>query len=137
MQPLYKHMIHVEKPTMCFMGIPFNVCAFQMFDLQARYFVKSLDGTFLPSSPEMKAHMEADYEARMAKGYTKREAHLMGPDQKLYYDDLAMDADTETIPNVIIELRNESVRRLYDDLLNFREDRYAIVDENSYVKVNN
>lgn len=33
-QPLYKHMIHIERPTMCFIGIPFNVCAFQMFDLQ-------------------------------------------------------------------------------------------------------
>lgn len=33
-QPLYKHMIHIEKPSMCFIGIPFNVCAFQMFDLQ-------------------------------------------------------------------------------------------------------
>lgn len=33
-QPLYKHMINIDKPTMCFIGIPFNVCAFQMFDLQ-------------------------------------------------------------------------------------------------------
>ena len=35
-QPLYKHMIHIERPSMCFIGIPFNVCAFQMFDLQVR-----------------------------------------------------------------------------------------------------
>lgn len=33
-QPLYKHMIHIERPSMCFIGIPFNVCTFQMFDLQ-------------------------------------------------------------------------------------------------------
>lgn len=33
-QPLYKHMINIEYPTMCLIGIPFNVCAFQMFDLQ-------------------------------------------------------------------------------------------------------
>lgn len=33
-QPLYKHMIHIENPTMCFIGIPYYVCAFQMFDLQ-------------------------------------------------------------------------------------------------------
>lgn len=33
-QPLYKHMIHIDIPSMCFIGIPFNVCTFQMFDLQ-------------------------------------------------------------------------------------------------------
>jgi dimethylaniline monooxygenase (N-oxide forming) len=33
-QPLYKHIIHIEKPTMCFIGIPYYVCAFQMFDVQ-------------------------------------------------------------------------------------------------------
>ena len=33
-QPLYKHMVHIERPSLCFIGIPFYVCAFQMFDLQ-------------------------------------------------------------------------------------------------------
>lgn len=36
--PLYKHMVNIEMPTMCFIGIPFNVCAFQMFDLQVSDF---------------------------------------------------------------------------------------------------
>lgn len=134
-QPLYKHMIHADRPTMCFIGIPFNVCAFQMFDLQARYFVKSLEGTLLPSPEMMHAQMDNEMQVRWAKGYTKRQAHLMGPDQKLYYDDLAGAADLVTIPNVIVKLRDESVKRLYDDLLNFREDRYKIVDEETFIKV--
>lgn len=33
-QPLYKHMINIEHPTMCLIGIPYYVCAFSMFDLQ-------------------------------------------------------------------------------------------------------
>lgn len=33
-RPLYKHMIHIEKPSMCFIGIPYYACAFQMFDIQ-------------------------------------------------------------------------------------------------------
>ncbi|XP_066152346.1 senecionine N-oxygenase-like isoform X2 [Euwallacea fornicatus] len=137
-QPLYKHMIHIERPTMCFVGIPFNVCTFQMFDLQARYYCKYLEGSMsLPSAREMRMHTQQDLENRKAKGYTKRQMHMMGPDQESYYNDLAQEADTAPIPPVLIKLRDLSVKRLYDDLLNFREDQYRIVDENNFIKISN
>jgi len=135
-QPLYKHMIHIERPTMSFIGIPFNVCAFQMFDLQARYFCKSLSGAMaLPSMEIMRMDTENDMQNRWAKGYSKRQAHLMGPDQRCYYEDLAAAANTKPIAPVIVKLRDESVKRLYDDLQNFRENRYKILDNDSFVKV--
>lgn len=31
---LYKHVINIEKPTMAFIGIPFTICPFPMFDIQ-------------------------------------------------------------------------------------------------------
>ncbi|XP_019865641.1 senecionine N-oxygenase [Aethina tumida] len=136
-QPLYKHMIHIDRPTMCFIGIPFNVCAFQMFDLQARFFCKFMNGSMqLPSADEMRMHTENDMQARWAKGYTKRQAHMMGPEQLSYYEDIASDANTTPIPPVIVKLRDQSVKRLYDDILNFRQDIYKIVDPHNYVKVN-
>lgn len=33
-QPLYKHCININRPTMALIGLPFYVCASQMFDLQ-------------------------------------------------------------------------------------------------------
>lgn len=33
-QPLYKHCMNINNPTMAFIGLPFYVCASQMFDLQ-------------------------------------------------------------------------------------------------------
>lgn len=135
-QPLYKHMIHIEKPTMCFIGIPFQVCTFHMFDLQARYFCKYLDGSMmLPSTEMMRMHTEMDMRNRWAKGYTKRQAHLMGPDQQAYYDDLAADANTLSIAPVYVKLRNISIQRLHEDLANFRNDRYKIVDMENYIRV--
>lgn len=135
--PLYKHMVNIEMPTMCFIGIPFNVCAFQMFDLQARFFVASLNGVFtLPSKELMYADLYDDLQQRENKGYTKRQAHLMGPDQFDYYEDLAKQAKTTPIPPVIVKLRDESVKRLYDDLINFRDDNYKILNDNTFVKVN-
>ncbi|XP_044744633.1 senecionine N-oxygenase [Coccinella septempunctata] len=135
-QPLYKHMIHIEKPTMCFIGIPFNVCAFQMFDLQARFYCKYLNGSMaLPSKDSMHLDTKEDMQIRWEKGYTRRQAHMMGPDQQKYYDDLARMAATDPIAPVIIKLRDHSVKRLYEDLNNFRENRYKIVDDDTYVKV--
>lgn len=36
-RPLYKHCININRPTMGFIGLPFYVCAAQMFDLQSRF----------------------------------------------------------------------------------------------------
>lgn len=33
-QPLYKHCININRPTMAIIGLPYYVCASQMFDLQ-------------------------------------------------------------------------------------------------------
>lgn len=33
-QPLYKQVININRPTMCVIGIPFRVCPFPMFDVQ-------------------------------------------------------------------------------------------------------
>lgn len=60
---------------------------------------------------------------------------MMGPDQAGYYGELAEEAETTPIAPVIVKLRDESVKRLYDDLMNFREDRYKIVDKENFVKV--
>lgn len=108
------------------------------FEFQARYYCKYLNGLLsLPSVEEMRMHTQQDMENRKAKGYTKRQMHMMGPDQQSYYNELAHDADTAPIPPVLVKLRDLSVKRLYDDLLNFREDQYKILDEQNFVKVSN
>ncbi|KAL3286885.1 hypothetical protein HHI36_001373 [Cryptolaemus montrouzieri] len=136
-EPLYKHMIHIERPTMCFIGIPFNVCAFRMFDLQARFFCKYLNGSMsLPSRELMTKDTEKEMQARWKKGYTRRQAHMMGADQQKYYDDLAKMANIKSIPPVIIKLREFSNKSRYEDLNNFRENNYKIIDDDTYVKVN-
>lgn len=37
-QPLYKHCININHPTMALIGVPFYVCASQMFDLQVCWY---------------------------------------------------------------------------------------------------
>ena len=38
--PLYKHLIHTELPTICFVGLPFKVLPFPLFHFQVNGFVK-------------------------------------------------------------------------------------------------
>lgn len=49
---------------------------------QVRFYVRSMNGSFkMPSMDEMFQHWEQEKQDRAARGYTKRQAHMMGPDQ--------------------------------------------------------
>lgn len=81
-QPLYKHCININYPTMALIGLPFYVCASQMFDLQVRFVIKYFTGERqLPTKEEMLDDTLQDMERRWKKGYKKRQAHMMGSDQ--------------------------------------------------------
>lgn len=136
-KPLYKHILNIRYPTMAFIGIPFYVCASQMMDLQARFAM-----TFFcnkkptPSEQEMLEDTEAEMQRRWKMGYKKRQAHMMGPIQFEYYSDLANTAGIKNIPPVMGKLHDVSSGRFLDDLVNFRNDIFRLVDENTFVKIN-
>ncbi|XP_055596982.1 senecionine N-oxygenase-like [Uranotaenia lowii] len=135
-QPLYKHCINIAEPTMAFIGIPFYVCAAQMFDLQIRFCLQFYTGRIgLPKKEEMRADEREQMEHRWWLGYKKRQAHMMGPAQGDYYEDLAKTAGLVPIKPVMAALHTESSRRFNDDLLNFRNDVFRIVDDYSFEEV--
>ncbi|XP_017771382.1 PREDICTED: senecionine N-oxygenase-like isoform X1 [Nicrophorus vespilloides] len=135
-QHLYKHLINIKYPTMCLIGIPFNVCALQMFDLQARFFTAYLDEKMkLPDFDQMLNDEKSDMEERIAKGYTKRKAHLMGVDQNAYYDMLAKTAKLKPIPPVMTKLFLHCIQCLICDLMNFRDLKFKIIDEENFIQI--
>ncbi|KAJ8728422.1 hypothetical protein PYW08_016807 [Mythimna loreyi] len=137
-EPLYKHVVNMKHPSMCFIGVPYYVCAFSMFDLQVRYYVRSMNGTFsLPSPEEMAEHWEEEKRDRAARGYTKRQAHMMGPDQEKYYASLATEAKTKTLPSVMTKIRDESSIRFLHNLKHYRQDVYKIIDDDTYEIISN
>lgn len=84
-QPLYKHVINIMYHTMAFIGIPFYVCAAQMMDLQSRFTMEFWKGNKeFPSKGEMLQDTRHEMEKRFAKGYKKRQAHMMGEDQVIF-----------------------------------------------------
>ncbi|CAD7088006.1 unnamed protein product [Hermetia illucens] len=136
-QPLYKHIINIKKPTMAFIGIPFYACVSQMFDLQVRFALKFFSGKkALPSQKEMMEDTDREMQERWKRGYKKRQAHMMGADQGKYYDDLSKTAEIDNVKPVMVKLHNESSKRYLHDLVNFRKDIYRIIDDENFEKLN-
>uniref|UniRef100_T1HWV6 Flavin-containing monooxygenase n=1 Tax=Rhodnius prolixus TaxID=13249 RepID=T1HWV6_RHOPR len=136
-QPLYKHLIHIEHPTLCLIGLPYYVCAFALFDLQVRYFLKIMEGEVkLPSREEMLNDTKQEMLRRKASGLKKKQFHMMGVLQGDYYDELATLGNLPPLPPVMANLHNFASDRQLNDLKGFREDNYRIVDKKTFIKVN-
>lgn len=136
-RPLFKQCLSINRPSLGFIGLPFYVCATQMFDLQARFMLTFMTGRKqLPPRDEMLKDHEKEMNERWSKGLGRHQAHLMGPEQNKYYDNLATTAGVETIPNVMTKLHNFSSLRFLDDLTNFRNENFRILDNETFVKVN-
>ena len=81
-QPLYKHCINIEYPTMAIIGVPFLVLPTQCFDLQIRFALKFFSNELeFPSKEEMMDELKRDLEEREADGMKQYEAHKLGPKQ--------------------------------------------------------
>ncbi|XP_030376010.1 senecionine N-oxygenase [Scaptodrosophila lebanonensis] len=136
-QELYKHCINIRNPSMALIGLPFYVCAAQMMDIQARFVLSYFSGNNkLPSTEEMLADTDLEMNRRWKKGLKKRHAHMLGPDQLHYFNDLAKTAQIKTIPPVMTKLHNESSNCFNENLLTFREDIFKLIDEETFIKIN-
>jgi len=103
---------------------------------QVRFILKFwLGEKTLPSKQMMLAEETREFEEKKRKGYDKRHFHMMGPAQGAYYDDLANTAEITPLPPVLTKLHNESSTRFLDDLVNYREDRYRILDDRNFVQL--
>ncbi|XP_059486506.1 senecionine N-oxygenase-like [Neocloeon triangulifer] len=112
-EPLYKHFINIEHPTMCLLVLANHVSPLQLADLEVRFFKKLLLGeSALPSKSEMYEELKKDQKMRKEKlGLGPRHAHKMGCLQKKHYDDLANTAGMEgvhpDIANYILKAQDD------------------------------
>ncbi|XP_076177714.1 uncharacterized protein LOC143152001 [Ptiloglossa arizonensis] len=134
--PLWKHLVSIENPTLVFIGIPFYVCAFSMFDLQVRFVLRFWYGKRdFPVKADMLQDEKEELEKRATEGLQKRHYHLMGFKQDVYYDDLANTAGITPLPPVLTKLHNESSMRFLADLVHYRESRYKIIDDYNFIQL--
>ena len=120
--PLYKHLIHTRLPSLCIIGVCKIICPFPQFDVQAQFFLKTLEGAIkLPSQEEMERETERDFQQRLSSGFPARYAHKMGTLQWGYNDELGKMAGLKPISTKVQKLYNEvhDIRAI--DLQNYKK----------------
>ena len=124
--PLYKHMIHIDHPRLCFIGIPIQICPFPQFDLQVRCFVKTLTGELvLPSREDMLADTNEEMESKLKLGIARKHFHKMGASQWDYNRTLCRLANLPDIPNPVEKLYNDVHDFRRKNLVTYKQNRYA------------
>ncbi|XP_052169062.1 flavin-containing monooxygenase FMO GS-OX-like 4 [Oryza glaberrima] len=86
--PLYKHVFPPEvAPHLSFIGLPWKVIPFPLFELQSKWVAGVLSGRVkLPSREEMMEDVKAFHSKMEARGWPKRYAHNFS-DCQFEYDD--------------------------------------------------
>ncbi|XP_060654892.1 LOW QUALITY PROTEIN: senecionine N-oxygenase [Drosophila nasuta] len=135
-QPLWKHCININHPTMSFIGLPFNVIPTHIFDMQVRFTLKFYTGQReLPNKEEMLAELEKEQGERWDCGfYNRKKAHQMGERQFVYYNELARMAGIDNIKPVILKLMKDCGKKYIFELDTYRNNRYRIVDDENFLK---
>lgn len=135
-QPLYKHLINIQHPTMSIIGIPRDTIGFYMFDLQVRFFLSVMKKEIiLPSKQEMFDDTENDVKSRLKEGQNANALHIMGQRSEKYLNSLAQSIPKEErVPPVLLEIYFASFNRCCEDFTEFRKDKYKIINEKSYVR---
>ncbi|KAK8445484.1 hypothetical protein SEVIR_9G334600v4 [Setaria viridis] len=89
--PLYKHVFPPEvAPQLSFIGLPWKVIPFPLFELQSKWVAGVLSGRIvLPSKEEMMEDVKAFYSKLEARGWPKRYTHNFSNYQFEYDDWLA------------------------------------------------
>ncbi|XP_021276884.1 flavin-containing monooxygenase FMO GS-OX-like 4 isoform X1 [Herrania umbratica] len=89
--PLYKHLFPPAlAPGLSFIGIPWKVVPFPLFEFQSKWIAGVLSGRItLPSQKEMMEDIKAFYSTLEASGVPKRYTHNMGESQFEYNNWLA------------------------------------------------
>ncbi|KAK3913651.1 Flavin-containing monooxygenase FMO GS-OX1 [Frankliniella fusca] len=134
--PLYKHMLHRERPTMALIGIPYCVVPFVIFHYQIRYFLSLFLGRVpLPPREQMEREEEEDLQKHLLK-FPARHTHKMADLQWPYLRELAAAGSFEDDMWPVVQEVYDAVE---DDrkhqLLVYRSIEYNVTGRDSYERV--
>ena len=94
--PLYEHCVAVDAPSLSFVGLPWKVVPFPMFEIQSRWIARMLSGAVpMPLREDMvkfAAELESTLEPRGS--VPRRHAHCFGDKQWEYNERIASMSDS-------------------------------------------
>lgn len=99
-RPLWQDLLHVHHPTLAFIGIPFRVVPFPLFDVQANWFAALLSGAVaLPDAATLAADSERRADELRDAGVAQRHFHQRSLDCYDYLDALCAQSGQPPLPD--------------------------------------
>ncbi|XP_069178110.1 uncharacterized protein [Procambarus clarkii] len=135
-KPLYKHLINTKYTSMAFIGIPFLVCPFPLFDFQVQFFLKTVTQTVtLPSKMEMDEDTDKAIRDLCSKGLPIRYFPKLGSLQWQYNEDLARMAGIPGLQSVVPKLYNavSDLRKM--QLMFYKEYCFCITGPDTFEQI--
>ena len=121
-QGLYRQLVPVDASRCAFIGLPFRIVPFPLFQRQARWFARLLRGDFaLPAVAERRRDHHAEIAALSAAGIAQRHYHLLGDRQIRYLDELAQECGDTPLPAWFVDLWREHSHNARQHPSDYRE----------------
>ena len=96
---LYRDLLHVDHPTLAFVGIPSLIIPFPLFDIQSRWLNALWSGNLIaPSSEDQRTWLLARDQAFEQTALPPRAFHRLGERQMHYLTDLLSEAGGPPMP---------------------------------------
>ena len=134
-QPLYKHCLSINHPTLAIIGLPVFALGMPMYDLQIRFCLTFMtQRKSLPTREEMLSDTEIEMEERWKKiPKHKGKSHYMGMEKHAqYYAELARTAEIEAIKPVVIKIFNYTVNQIFESYDGFRKLNFKVKDDETF-----
>ncbi|MFT5577329.1 MAG: thioredoxin reductase [Paraglaciecola psychrophila] len=124
--PLYQQIVPPHCPNIGFIGIPFVVVPFPFFEIQARWFARSIAApTMLPTTAQMQqwlTHREATFQTEQRK---QRQYHQLAGEHNSYLNTLLQQLDAEPLPDWFTALLDEVKQTGSRNPASFRDQPYS------------
>lgn len=125
--PLYRDITSPFDPTLGFIGLPYLVIPFPLFEIQAKWFVRHLAGLHaLPSESAMSSEVQANADLKHQRGLLKRHYHRLGDLQYDYYNLLAAECHEPELPGWFKQTWRDAQKARENDPLSFRDALFPV-----------
>lgn len=133
-QPLYKHCININRPSMAIIGIPYFAVTWPLFDLQVRFCLTFMTNRLqLPTKEAMLEDTEKDMSERWTR-LPRHKAHVLGLEKHAqYYEDIAKTAKIKSLRPAIVKVFNKSFSNYFENFNDYRKFTFKIIDDESFV----
>jgi hypothetical protein len=120
--PLYQDIVPPADKTLGFIGLPYLIVPFPMFEMQAKWFVKQLISEFtLHDAASRGENVRNRSDHLQSSGLKKRHYHRLGDQQFQYYNLLAQQCGQPPIPEWFKQTWSDAQRSREANPINFRD----------------